>query len=69
VGFVVDKVALGQVSSEFFTFPCQYYSTMALHIHTHTHIICGMNNRLVSGHSSEILSHPMDMNNKECFQS
>jgi hypothetical protein len=33
VGFVVDKVALGQVSSEFFTFPCQYYSTMALHTH------------------------------------
>jgi hypothetical protein len=24
---VVDKVALGQVSSEYFGFPCQFYST------------------------------------------
>jgi hypothetical protein len=27
VGFVVDKVALGQVFSEYFGFPCQFYST------------------------------------------
>jgi hypothetical protein len=25
--FVVDKVALGQVSSEYFGFPCQIHST------------------------------------------
>jgi hypothetical protein len=31
-GFVVNKVTLGQVFlSEFFSFPCQYHSTMALH--------------------------------------
>jgi hypothetical protein len=27
VGFVVDKVALGQVFSEYFGFPCHSYST------------------------------------------
>jgi hypothetical protein len=27
VGFMVDKVALGQVFSEYFGFPCQYHST------------------------------------------
>jgi hypothetical protein len=26
VGFVVDKVAPGQVFSEYFGFPCQFYS-------------------------------------------
>jgi hypothetical protein len=39
VGFVVDKVALGQVSSELFGFPCQYHSTVALY----TYIVRGMN--------------------------
>jgi hypothetical protein len=39
VGFVVDKVALGQVSSEFFGFPCQYHSNVALY----TYIVRGMN--------------------------
>jgi hypothetical protein len=27
VGFVVDKVALGQIFSEYFGFPCQLHST------------------------------------------
>jgi hypothetical protein len=27
VGFVLDKVALGQVFSEYFGFPCQSFST------------------------------------------
>jgi hypothetical protein len=27
VGFVVDKVALGQVFPKYFGFPCQIYST------------------------------------------
>jgi hypothetical protein len=27
VEFVVDKVALGQVFSEYFGFPCQFHST------------------------------------------
>jgi hypothetical protein len=33
VGFVVDKVALGQVSSEYFSFPCQFSFHRLLHIH------------------------------------
>jgi hypothetical protein len=33
VGSVVDKVALGQVFSDFFGISCQYRTTMALRIH------------------------------------
>jgi hypothetical protein len=53
VGFVVDKVVLGQVFSEFFGFPCQYHhSTVAVHTHVVVVIIiitCGN-----GGRSSEI---------------
>jgi hypothetical protein len=36
VGFVVDKVALGQVSSEYFGFPCQFsFHRKILHPHNH----------------------------------
>jgi hypothetical protein len=49
VGFVVDKVALGQVSSEYFGFPCQIHSTICsknhLHHHNHQSIIGDMYNR------------------------
>jgi hypothetical protein len=34
VGFVVDKVALGQVFSEYFGFPCQFSFHQILH-HNH----------------------------------
>jgi hypothetical protein len=34
VGFVVDKVALGQVSSEYFGFPCHSFHQI-LHPHNH----------------------------------
>jgi hypothetical protein len=33
VGFVVDKVALGQVFSEYFSFLCQFSFHLLLHIH------------------------------------
>jgi hypothetical protein len=33
VGFVVDKVTLGQVFSEYFGFPCQFAFHQLLHIH------------------------------------
>jgi hypothetical protein len=33
VGFVVDKVALGQVFSEYFSFPCQSSFHQLLHNH------------------------------------
>jgi hypothetical protein len=35
VGFVVDKVALGQISSEYFGFPCQFSSHRLFHAHHH----------------------------------
>jgi hypothetical protein len=35
VGFVVDKVALGQVFSEYFGFPCQSSFHQFLHHHNH----------------------------------
>jgi hypothetical protein len=37
VGFVVDKVASGQVSSEYFAFPCQDRSFHQLLNHHHNH--------------------------------
>jgi hypothetical protein len=33
VGFVVDRVALGQVFSKYFGFPCQFSFHRLLHIH------------------------------------
>jgi hypothetical protein len=35
MGFVVDKVALGQVFSEYFGFPCQFSFHRLLHTHHH----------------------------------
>jgi hypothetical protein len=35
VGFVVDKVALGQVFSEYFGFPCQSSFNQLLHNYPH----------------------------------
>jgi hypothetical protein len=35
VGFVVDEVALEQVFSEYFGFPCQFLFHRLLHIHHH----------------------------------
>jgi hypothetical protein len=50
VGFVVDKVALGQVFLQVLRFPLSmYHPTVALQ----THIIWGMNSMSVSGSSSE----------------
>jgi hypothetical protein len=56
---VVDKVALGQVFSELFGFPCHCYSTVAVH----AHITWGMNSRPVSGRISETSSLHFDVNN------
>jgi hypothetical protein len=39
VGFVVDKVALGQVFFEYFGFPCQFSFHRLLHTHHQHHII------------------------------
>jgi hypothetical protein len=35
VGFVVDKVALGQIFSEYFGFPCQSSFHQIVHPHNH----------------------------------
>jgi hypothetical protein len=39
VGFMVDKVALGQVFSEYFGFPCQ--SSFHQFLHNHHHLSSG----------------------------
>jgi hypothetical protein len=39
VGFVVDKVALGHVFSEYFGFPCQSSFHRLLHNHHHHHLV------------------------------
>jgi hypothetical protein len=36
----MDKVALGEISPEYFGFPCQYHSTIVpYYLHTHLTII------------------------------
>jgi hypothetical protein len=49
VGFVVDKVALGQIFSEYFDFPCQYSFHQILYLHNHA----GQLNRPISGRRAE----------------
>jgi hypothetical protein len=49
VGFVVDKVALGRVFSEYFGFPCQSSFHQILHHHNHP----GKYNRQISGRRAE----------------
>jgi hypothetical protein len=39
VGFVVDKVALGQIFSEYFGFPCQSSFHQFLHHHNHPGLV------------------------------
>jgi hypothetical protein len=42
VGFVVDEVALRQVFSEYFGFPCHFHSTdCSTHHHHHQHLSSG----------------------------
>jgi hypothetical protein len=41
MGSVVDKMALGQVFSEYFRFPCQFSFHRLLHIHHHHHLSPG----------------------------
>jgi hypothetical protein len=58
VGFVVDKVALGQVFSEYFGFPCQ--STFHRLLQSTSSIIWGWYNRPKSGRSTKWTQyHPM----------
>jgi hypothetical protein len=53
VGFMVNKVALGQIFSEYFGFPCQSSFHQFLHNHYHLSITRGWYNRPVSGRSTQ----------------
>jgi hypothetical protein len=48
VGFVVDKVALGQVFSEYFGFPCKFSFQRLLHIHHHLSSDAGIIGQIVT---------------------
>jgi hypothetical protein len=48
VRFLVDKVALGQVFSEYFGFPCQFSFHRLLHIHHHLSTGAGIIGQLVT---------------------
>jgi hypothetical protein len=62
VGFVVDKVAMGQFSLRVLQF---LLSISFHHGSPCSYIICGMNNRPTGGRSSETQCHPIDMNGKQ----
>jgi hypothetical protein len=53
VGFVVDKVALGQVFSEYFGFPCQSFHQF---LHNHYHYHPGLVQQASSGRSTQSLT-------------
>jgi hypothetical protein len=55
VGFVVDKVALGQVSSEYFGFPCQPFHRL---LHTHPSFGAGAIGQIVTDVPSKLDSSP-----------
>jgi hypothetical protein len=61
VGFVMDKVALGQVSSEYFGFPCQFSLHRMLHTH---HLSSGVDTigQLVAGVPSGLSLTPPQEN-------
>jgi hypothetical protein len=64
VGFVVDKVALGQVFSKFLSFLCLYLSTVA----PYSYAIWVMNSWRAGGCSSETESYNIDLNNtSNCY--
>jgi hypothetical protein len=62
VGFVVDKVALGQVFSEYFSFPCQSSFHQLLHNHPHlTSGACTIGQKWLQ--CQWTYSHPTNNNN------
>jgi hypothetical protein len=64
VGFVVDKVALGQVSFEYFGFPCQFHSTNCSTITIIYHL--GLVQWASSGRSTKWTQpHPTKNNNNK----
>jgi fatty acid desaturase len=66
VGCVVDKVALGQVSSEYFGFPCQFSFHRLPHIHHHLSSWAGTIGQLVADVPSGLrLTPPQETKRKE----
>jgi hypothetical protein len=64
VRFVVDKVALGEVLSEYFGFPCQFSSYRLLHIHHFLSSGAGRIGQLVAGVPSGLsLTPPQETKN------
>jgi hypothetical protein len=63
VGFVVDIVALGQVFSEYFGFPCQFSFHQMLHSHLSS--VAGTVGQLVADVPSELnLTPPQEIKKK-----
>jgi hypothetical protein len=58
VGFVLDKMALGQVFSECFRFPCQFSFHRLLHIHHHLSSGAGTTGQTVADVPSELSLTP-----------
>jgi hypothetical protein len=59
VGFVVDKVALGQLFSKYFGFPCQFAFQLLLHNHHHLSSGPGTVGQTVAVVTKGTESHPM----------
>jgi hypothetical protein len=57
VGFVVDKVAVGQVFSEYFRFPCQFLFHRLPHIHHHLSSVADNNSSIGGRHTKWTRSH------------
>jgi hypothetical protein len=66
VGFVVDKVALGQIFSEYVGFP--YQSSFHQFLHNHHHISSGAGTTGQWPQREETLSHPTKNKEKEYTQ-
>jgi hypothetical protein len=65
VGFVVDKVALGQVFSEYLCFPCQSSFHRLLHNHHHLSSEAGTIGQTVAAVPSEICPTPKAIRKKK----
>jgi hypothetical protein len=66
MGFVVGKVALGQVSSEYFGFPCQFSYHRLLHTH-HLSTGAGTIGQLVADVPSGLSLTPPQETKKKAF--
>jgi hypothetical protein len=65
VGFVVDEVALGQVFSEYFGFPCEFSFHRLLHTHHDLSSGAGTIGQLVADVPSGLSLTPPQETNKE----